>query len=88
MLIHSVIIQGLFEEGLFIEGNKIDNISINNIYTKYTFVIDINNEKFSLFINEIKKGEFNYHFQTNIYPLAAIRKIGNSVKIKTYEKRI
>jgi len=41
-----------------------------------------------LFVNEIKKGEFNYNFQENIYPLAAIRKIGNSVKIKTYEKII
>ena len=79
---------GLTEEGLFIEGTKIDNISINNIYKKYTFLIDINNKKFSLFVNEIKKGEFNYNFQENIYPLAAIRKIGNSVKIKTYEKII
>ena len=79
---------GLTEEGLFIEGNKIDNVSINNNDKKYTFIIDINNKKFSLFVNEIKKGEFNYNFQENIYPLAAIRKIGNSVKIKTYEKII
>ena len=79
---------GLTEEGLFIEGNKIDNVSINNNDKKYTFIIDINNKKFSLFVNEIKKGEFNYNFQENIYPLAAIRRIGNSVKIKTYEKII
>ena len=79
---------GLTEEGLFIERNKIDNVSINNNDKKYTFIIDINNKKFSLFVNEIKKGEFNYNFQENIYPLAAIRKIGNSVKIKTYEKII
>ena len=79
---------GLTEEGLFIEGSKIDNVSINNNDKKYTFIIDINNKKFSLFVNEIKKGEFNYNFQENIYPLAAIRKIGNSVKIKTYEKII
>ena len=79
---------GLTEEGLFIEGNKIDNVSINNNDKKYTFLIDINNKKFSLFVNEIKKGEFNYNFQENIYPLAAIRKIGNSVKIKTYVKII
>ena len=79
---------GLTEKGLFIEGNKIDNVSINNNDKKYTFIIDINNKKFSLFVNEIKKGEFNYNFQENIYPLAAIRKIGNSVKIKTYEKII
>ena len=79
---------GLTEEGLFIEGNKIDNVSINNNDKKYTFIIDINNKKFSLFVNEIKKGEFNYNFQENIYPLAAIRKIGNSVKIKTYVKII
>ena len=77
---------GLTEEGLFIEGSKVDNVSINNNDKKYTFIIDINNKKFSLFVNEIKKGEFNYNFQENIYPLAAIRKIGNSVKIKTYEK--
>ena len=79
---------GLTEEGLFIEGNKIDNVSINNNDKKYTFIIDINNKKFSLFVNEIKKGEFNYNFQENIYPLAAIIKIGNSVKIKTYVKII
>ena len=79
---------GLTEKGLFIEGNKIDNVSINNNDKKYTFIIDINNKKFSLFVNEIKKGEFNYNFQENIYPLAAIRKIGNSVKIKTYVKII
>ena len=57
---------GLTEEGLFIEGNKIDNVSINNNDKKYTFIIDINNKKFSLFVNEIKKGEFNYNFQENV----------------------
>ena len=81
-------LKGKIKWGLFIEGTKIDNISINNIDKKYTFIIDINNKKFSLFVNEIKKGEFNFNFQENIYPLAATKKIGNSVKIKTYEKII
>ena len=35
-------------------------------------------------IDNIKSGEFSFNFADNIYAQVAIRKIGNSVKIKNY----
>ena len=43
-------------------------------------------KNFILNINNIKSGEFSFNFENNIYAQASIWKIGNSVKIKTYEK--
>ena len=75
---------GITNEGLYINGNKKGNFKIEN-GKKYEFIIDIEKQNFILNINEIKVGEFNFNFQDNIYAHAAIRKIGNSVTIKTYE---
>ena len=77
---------GLTQEGLYIEGKKVNNVSINPNDKKYFFILDIDKNKFSLFIDDINKGEFDFIFPENIYPLAAIRKIGNSVHITTYQK--
>ena len=74
-------------QGLYISSKKISDISITKYVKKYTFIIDIFNANFILYMDGIKSGEYNHIFQNNnIYPLAAIRNIGNSVYIKTYEK--
>ena len=79
---------GLTNQGLYISSKKISDISITKNVKKCTFIIDIVNDNFTLYIDGIKSGEFNYFFKkNNIYPLAAIRNIGNSVYIKTYENR-
>ena len=39
-----------------------------------------------LYIDENKIGEYNFNFQDNIFAHASMRNIGNSVRIKTYEK--
>ena len=77
---------GLTEEGLYIEKCLINIIKINNNDKIYTFIIDIDDQKFTLYVNKSKVGEFNFNFKENIFALAGIRKVGNSVSIKTYEK--
>ena len=72
-------------DGLFINGSKINgNISIEN-GKKYEFIIDISKKNFVLNIDGNKVGEYKFNFQENIYAHAAIRNLGNSIKIKTYE---
>ena len=66
-------------------GKKNGNFKIEN-GKKYEFIIDIEKQNFILNINKIKVEEFNFNFQDNIFAHAGIRKIGNSVRIKTYEK--
>ena len=79
---------GLTNQGLYISSEKISDISITKNVKKYTFIIDTFKANFTLYMDGIKSGEYNYIFKNNhIYPLAAIRKIGNSVYIKTYEKK-
>ena len=46
------------------------------------------NSNFSLNINGNNKGQFKFNFQDNIFAQACMRNLGNSVKIKTYEKEI
>ena len=78
---------GLSNEGLYINGNKVNsNLTIQN-EKKYEYIIDISNKSFILNIDGIKVGEFKFNFQENIYDHAGIRKIGNSIIIKTYEKQ-
>ena len=82
--------QNLFQIGkiykLEYNGNKMnDNIKIKD-REHYTFIIDIGEKKFTLYENLTKIGDYNFTFQENISALAAIRNIGNSVRIKTYEK--
>ena len=76
----------LSNEGLYIDKKKNGNFLIEN-GKKYEFEIDIAKKIFILSINGIKAGEFNFNFQDNIFAHAAIRKLGNSVRIKTYEKK-
>ena len=76
----------LSNDGLYIDKKKNENFKIEN-GKKYDFEIDIAKKVFILSINGIKAGEFNFNFQDNIFAHAAIRKLGNSVRIKTYEKK-
>ena len=73
------------------KGLHINSIIVNKNLTikngkKFEFIIDMSKKKFILNIDNNKSGEFSFNFEENIYAQAAIRKIGNSVKIKTYEK--
>ena len=76
---------GLTNNGLYIDKVKKNNFKIEN-GKKYEFIIDMSKKNFILNINGIKAGEFNFNFEDNIYAHAAIRKVGNSVRIRTYEK--
>ena len=77
---------GLTNEGLYINGSNINsNLKIKN-GVKIEFIIDISKKSFILIIDGEKEGEFNFNFQGNIFAHAAIRNIGNSVSIKTFEK--
>ena len=72
--------------GLYIDGKLSNgNIKIEN-GKKYEFIIDITKKNFILNIDENKEGEYNFDFQDNIFAHASMRNIGNSVRIKTYEK--
>ena len=76
----------LKNNGLFINSQNInENIKLEN-GKKYEFIIDIKNKKFSLFTNDENFGEYEFNFQDNIFAQASIRNVGNSIKIKTYEK--
>ena len=76
----------LSNEGLFINSSIVSkNLKIQN-GKKFEFIIDISKKSFILNVDNIKSGEFTFNFADNIYAQTAIRKIGNSVKIKTYEK--
>ena len=76
----------LTNAGLYINNKNLNkNIIIEN-GKKYDFIIDISRKKFILNIDGLKSAEYNFDFQDNIYAQAAIRNIGNSVTIKTFEK--
>ena len=77
---------GLTNGGLYVDGNNINSkLKIEN-GKKYSFIIDITRKTFNLLIDEIYSGEYSFNFEDNIYAHAAIRNIGNSIRIKTYEK--
>ena len=66
----------LTNQGLYISSQKISDISITKYVKKYTFIIDLFNSNFTLYMDGIKSGEYNYIFQNNnIFPLASIRNI-------------
>ena len=76
----------LTNEGLYIDGKIAnENLKIEN-GKKYQFIIDNTKKNFILNIDENKVGEYNFDFQDNIFAHASMRNIGNSVRIKTYEK--
>ena len=80
---HSV---GVTNNGLIINNSiKNSDLKIEN-GKKYEFLIDISQNSFTLKINDEEKGNYNFNFSDNIYAHAAIRNVGNSVSIKTYEK--
>ena len=75
-------------KGLFINGvhSIVNNNFIeNNI--KIIFILNFKEEKksFEVYKNEEKIGKFSFDLK-NVYALVAIRNIGNSVKIKTFEE--
>ena len=75
-------------KGLIINQNNINNnIKIEN-GKKYEFIIDMKNKNFILNFNGKKFGKFQFNFQDNVFAQACMRNLGNSVKIKTYEKEI
>ena len=74
--------------GLIINKKNINNnIKIEN-GKKYEFIIDMKNKNFILNINGNKFGEFQFNFQDNVFAQACMRNLGNSVRIKTYEKEV
>ena len=74
--------------GLIINKKNINNnIKIEN-GKKYEFIIDMKNKNFILNINGNKFGEFQFNFQDNVFAQACLRNLGNSVRIKTYEKEV
>ena len=74
------------KDALIINGNNINNnIKIEN-GKRYEFIIDMKKKNFILNINNTEVGEFSFDFQDNIFAQASIRNVGNSLKIKTYEK--
>ena len=77
---------GLTNEGLYINGTNINSNLIIKNGIKIEFIIDISKKSFILNINGKNEGEFKFNFQNNIFAHAAIRNIGNSVTIKTFEK--
>ena len=80
---HSV---GVTNNGLIINNSiKNPDPKIEN-GKKYEFLIDISQNSFTLKINDEEKGNYNFNFSDNIYAHAALRNVGNSVSIKTYEK--
>ena len=72
-------------KGLYINNNIVNNnLKIEN-EKKYIFKVDLSKKIFSLNIEDINFGDFKFDFENNIFPQAAIRNIGNSIRIKTYE---
>ena len=78
---------GLTNVGLYINGSLINNSNIEN-GKKYEFIIDISKGTFILNIDGNKVGTFSFNFHDDIYAHAGMRKIGNIIGIKTYEKQI
>ena len=78
---------GLTNEGLFINGTNVNGgLKVENGKI-YEFIINIKMKSFELKINKVEAGEFTFNFDNNnIYALAGMRNIGNSVSIKTFEK--
>ena len=77
---------GVTNNGLIIKKKKKNPDLKLESGTKYEFLIDISQNSFTLKINDEEKGNYNINFSDNIYAHAAIRNVGNSVSIKTYEK--
>ncbi len=74
-------------KGLFINGvNSINNNFIEK-NVKIIFILNFKEKKksFEVYKNEEKIGKFDFDLK-NVYALVAIRNIGNSVKIKTFEE--
>ena len=78
----------LTDKGLLINKKNVNTkITIEN-GRNYEFIIDMKKKKFNLYMNDENFGEYEFNFQNNVFVQASIRNIGNSVKIKTYEKYI
>ena len=77
---------GLTEEGMFNEGFCGGDFKVNANYKRYDFIIDVDNQKLSLYVYDQKIGEYRYYFNQNIFVFAGVEKSGNSIHISTYEK--
>jgi len=77
---------GLTDGGLYINGSMINKDFYIKNGLKIEFILNIPKKLFILNIDGKKEGEFNFNFQDNIFAHAAIRNIGNSITIKTFEK--
>ena len=76
----------LRNNGLYINNSQVNgNVKIEN-GKKYEFIIDISKKYFILHIDKNEAGKYQINFKDNIFAHAAIRNIGNSLRIKTYEK--
>ena len=77
---------GLTYGGLYINCSMINKDFYIKNGLKIEFIINIQKKLFILNIGGKKEGEFNFNFQDNIFAYSAIRNIGNSITLKTFEK--
>ena len=71
---------------MFNEGFCCGDFKVNANYKRYDFIIDVDNQKLSLYVYDQKIGEYQYYFNQNIFVFAGVEKSGNSIHISTYEK--
>lgn len=74
--------------GLFINKEEVNSKFKLSDNQKILFIVNLKEKEnfFELYINEILIGKYNFKFEnkSQIFPLSAIRRVGNSVNIKTY----
>ena len=71
--------------GIYVNGINKDssNYLVDNI--KVTFIVDLINYSFDILFNDDKKFNYNINSQLVYYPMAAIKYLDNSVKLKVYK---
>ena len=74
-------------EGLFINGEKINTEYKIRDNQKIEFFVDLSGDEnfFEFYINGIFINKYNFVIKEDIFALAAIRAIGNSVDLKIFK---
>ena len=72
-------------EGIFINGKNKPDYKIQKENKKITFIIDLKNNNSEIYINDQKVDNFNMKPDNIYYPMIAMRKLNNSVKLDLTE---
>ena len=72
-------------EGIFINGKNNPNYKIQKENKKITFIIDLKNNNSEIYMNDQKVDNFNMKPDNIYYPMIAMRKLNNSVKLDLTE---